>query len=198
MDYDVDGVILAAGFSSRTGVFKMGLKLREKTLIERTIDAMKGLCSRLIVVSGYKREQIIKLTKGQPGVEVVFNPHYSAGMFTSVKEGIKHVKSGWFFLIPGDYPLVTKAIYQKLLDTRARFVGEHIFIPVVNGRKGHPILVKSELTPELLEEPENSNLRKFINRKGYAPVQVDDDSILVDIDTMEDYQRVKKKLEQDE
>jgi molybdenum cofactor cytidylyltransferase len=127
-------------------------------------------------------------------VEVVFNPRYTEGMFTSVQEGVKHVKSQWFFLTPGDYPLLTKEIYQKLLDARSGS-SQCVFIPVFKGRKGHPILVKSDLVKDLLKEPDDSNLRKFIDRKGFEPVEVDDDGILVDIDTMEDYLRIKTKLE---
>jgi molybdenum cofactor cytidylyltransferase len=192
MNTHIDGIILAAGFSSRTGVFKMGLQLGEKKLIQRVIDEIKELCSRVIVVAGYKKEQIIEFTKGYANVEVVFNPRYSKGMFTSVQEGVKHVKSPWFFLTPGDYPLITTAIYQKLLEARGE--SDHcVFIPVFRGRKGHPILVKSELVKELLAEPGDSNLRKFINRKGFKAVEIDDDAILLDIDTMEDYQRAKEK-----
>ena len=192
MNTKIDGIILAAGFSSRTGVFKMGLPLGEKKLLQQVIDEMKELCSRVIVVAGYKKEKIIRLTQGYSNLEVVFNPNYKKGMFTSVKEGVKHVKSQWFFLTPGDYPLLSKAIYQKLLDARGES-GPCVFIPVCNGGKGHPILVKSDLVKELLEEPDDSNLRKFINRKGFAPVEVDDDAILLDIDTMADYQRAKEK-----
>jgi len=192
MDIHIDGIILAAGFSSRTGAFKMELQLGEKTLIQHVIDEMKDLCSRVIVVAGYKKERIIELTKGYANLEVVFNPRYPEGMFTSVKEGVKHVKSSWFFLTPGDYPLITKSIYQKLVEARGES-DQDIFIPVFNGRKGHPILVKSDLVKELLEEPDDSNLRKFIHRKGFTSVEADDDAILVDIDTMEDYHRAKQK-----
>jgi molybdenum cofactor cytidylyltransferase len=194
MDTHVDGIILAAGFSSRTGEFKMGLQLGRKTLIQRTCDVMGHLCSRVIVVAGYKKERIIEFTKEYANVEVVFNPRYTEGMFTSVQEGVKHVKSQWFFLTPGDYPLLTKEIYQKLLDARSGS-SQCVFIPVFKGRKGHPILVKSDLVKDLLKEPDDSNLRKFIDRKGFEPVEVDDDGILVDIDTMEDYLRIKTKLE---
>lgn len=192
MNTNVDGIILAAGFSSRTGVFKMGLQWGEKKLIQQVIGEMKELCWRVILVAGYKKEKITELTKRYSNLEVVFNPRYSKGMFTSVKEGVKHVKSPWFFLTPGDCPLITKAIYQKLLDARDESC-QCIFIPVFNGRKGHPILVKSDLQKELLEEPDDSNLRKFINRKGFKAVEVDDDAILLDIDTMEDYQRAKER-----
>jgi molybdenum cofactor cytidylyltransferase len=192
MKTNIDGIILAAGFSTRTGAFKMELQWGEKTLIQQVIDEMKELCSRVIVVAGYKKERIIELTKGYTNLEVVFNPRYTEGMFTSVKEGVKHIKSPWFFLTPGDYPLITKSIYQKLLEARCES-DQCVFIPVFNGRKGHPILIKSELIKELLAEPDDSNLRKFINRKGFTLVELDDDAILVDIDTMEDYQSAKEK-----
>jgi molybdenum cofactor cytidylyltransferase len=192
MNTNIDGIILAAGFSSRTGAFKMELQWGEKKMIQHVIDEMKALCSRVIVVAGYKKERIIELTKEYVNLEVVFNPRYTEGMFTSVKEGVKHIKSPWFFLTPGDYPLITKSIYQKLLEARCES-DQCVFIPVFNGRKGHPILVKSDLVKELLVEPEDSNLRKFIHRKGFTPVEVDEDAILVDIDTMEDYQRAKEK-----
>jgi molybdenum cofactor cytidylyltransferase len=68
MDTDVDGLILAAGFSSRTGTFKMDLQWGEKKLVQRVIDEMKELCSRVIVVAGYKKERIIELTKGYPNL----------------------------------------------------------------------------------------------------------------------------------
>jgi molybdenum cofactor cytidylyltransferase len=192
MDTHIDGIILAAGFSTRAGAFKMELQWGEKKMIQHVIDEMKELCSRVIVVAGYKKERIIELTKGYANLEIVFNPRYTEGMFTSVKEGVKHIKSPWFFLTPGDYPLITKSIYQKLLAAGGES-DQCVFIPVFNGRKGHPILIKSDLAKELLAEPDDSNLGKFINRKGFTPVQVDDEAILVDIDTMEDYQRAKEK-----
>ncbi|NIM16295.1 MAG: NTP transferase domain-containing protein [Candidatus Aminicenantes bacterium] len=186
---DIEGVILAAGFSSRTGMFKMELLLNEKTLIEHTIDSMVDFCSRVIVVGGHKIERIIEITKKYANVQVVLNPHYRTGMFSSAREGVRHVKAKWFFFTPGDYPLVKRTTYQKLLDARSMSPSEKIFIPVYQGRKGHPILIKGSLVKELLKEPKDSNLRKFINRKGFTPVEVNDDGILVDIDTLEDYEK---------
>jgi molybdenum cofactor cytidylyltransferase len=190
-DADLEGVILAAGFSSRTGVFKMGLPLAGKTLIEHTIQRMIDFCSRVIVVGGHNSERITGITKTYANVQVVLNPYYRTGMFSSVKEGVRHVKAKWFFFTPGDYPLVKKTTYQSLLAACRAYPGETIFIPVCRGRKGHPILMKGFLVKELLREPDDSNLREFIGRNGFTPVEVDDDGILVDIDTLEDYERAK-------
>ena len=182
---NIEGVVLAAGFSRRTGVLKMGLLLEGKTLIEKSIEGMYDICSRIIVVGGYKIEKITEIMKGYPKIEVFFNRNYTKGMFSSVKEGVRHVKSEKFFLLPGDYPLISQKTYKKMLDIEGEIV-----IPVNNGRKGHPVLMKSSLIEELQKEPINSTLKDFINRKGYTPVDVEDNGILVDIDSMEDYREV--------
>ena len=82
MGIKIEGVILAAGFSSRAGTFKMELPFGEKTLIERAIDGMIDTCSRIIVVGGHKIERIREITKKYPTVQVVFNRHYEKGMFS--------------------------------------------------------------------------------------------------------------------
>jgi len=47
MGIKIEGVILSAGFSSRTKTFQNGAPLSEnKTLIERAIEGMIDTCSR--------------------------------------------------------------------------------------------------------------------------------------------------------
>ncbi len=184
----VEGVILAAGFSSRAGSFKMGWLLDGKPLIHHTIDGMMDFCSRVIVVGGHKIETLTGLTQDYPKVRVVLNKDYTSGMFSSVKEGIKHLQGDKFFLIPGDCPLVKKDVYRLLLQSRGDIV-----IPTFRGRKGHPLLIKTFLTQEILREPEASNLRDFTRRKGFETVEVEDKGILVDIDTEADYENARKR-----
>jgi len=49
----IDGIVLAAGLSSRMGKYKMSLKMGNKTVIESCIESMYDLCSTIIVVGGY-------------------------------------------------------------------------------------------------------------------------------------------------
>lgn len=183
----VEGIILAAGFSSRAGSFKMGWLLDGKPLIRHTIDGMIDFCSRIFVVGGHKIETLTGLIQDYPEVRVVFNKDYSSGMFSSVKEGIKHLRGDKFFLIPGDYPIVTRDVYRILLQSRG-----DIIIPTFQGRKGHPVLIKTTLAEEILREPEESNLRDFIRRKGFETIEVEDEGILLDIDTEADYEKARK------
>jgi len=179
---DIEGIVLAAGFSSRMKKFKMEMLLDGKTLIERSVESLDKVCSRIIVVAGYKIERIREILKDYENVEVVFNKEFEKGMFSSFKIGISQIKTEKFFLLPGDIPFVGQDVFKKLLSQKG-----DIIIPVLKGRKGHPVLINSSLIDEILEEPEDSNLKLFINKKGFTTVAVQDKAILFDIDTEEDY-----------
>jgi len=184
---DVEGVILAGGFSQRAGTFKPGLLLKEKKILHWVIDTMEEFCSRIIIVGGYQLERIEKMTEGYPDVRVVFNPLYPSGMFGSVKEGVKHTAAPWLFITPGDVPLVQEFTYRALLDAQTREPDQLVFIPVYRGKKGHPILLSHNIIPQILEEPSDSTLKHVLRRNPYSAVEVNDEGISIDIDTMEDF-----------
>lgn len=187
---NIEGVVLAGGFSSRAGAFKMAWDIGGKSVIERCIEGMIDYCSRIIVVGGYRNEKIEELLSAYPKIETIFNQRYAEGMFTSVKAGVGHIRGERFFLTPGDYPLINPAVCQRLLD-----VDDQIVIPTFGGRKGHPILMTAHLAQELNQADDRSNLRSFINHHGYRTVEVDNEGILFDIDTPEDYRQVIGRLQ---
>jgi len=185
----VDGVILAAGYSSRANAFKMELKIDEKAILLRCIESLYDECNKIIVVSGYKHEKIEKLVQNYSKVKVVYNEDFHKGMFSSVKKGIQNVTAERFLLTPGDYPLISKYIVKKLLKEE-----NEIVIPSFNKKGGHPILLKSNLIKEILIEPEDSNLKIYLNKKQRSYLDIDDEGILLDVDTMEDYNFVKSMI----
>lgn len=181
----IEGIILAAGFSSRANAFKMALDFNGKTVIENTVSNMKKYCSKIYVVGGYKIEIIEDILKTYSDVEVVFNENYIEGMFSSVKRGIECLKGDRFFFTPGDYPFIKAETYKALLDTEG-----DIIIPVCDGRKGHPVLIDTLIGKELLKSDKFHNLKEYIDSKGFIPVEVKDKGILKDLDTMEDYKEL--------
>ncbi len=187
---NVEGVVLAAGYSSRAGAFKPELDLGGKTVIERCVDGLAAVCSRVVVVGGFRIERIRAILEGYPGVEVVYNRDYATGMFSSVKAGTLQVRAERFFVTPGDYPLINPAVCRELLA-----VDGAIVIPAWGGRKGHPVLMAGSLATALVQADASDNLRDFIHRKGFQTLEVDDEGILLDIDTPEDYQRILKRFE---
>lgn len=184
-----EGVILAAGFSTRAGKNKLTLDLYGKTVIERCISGMYDLCSKITVVGGHRIEDIKDILDEYSKVELIYNTNYSDGMFSSVKKGLNNVTGERFFFIPGDYSAIDKKVYEKMLE-----VDEDIVIPLYNERRGHPLLMKKTLIDDLLNDTNCKNLRDFINKKGFIDININDPGILMDIDTIEDYKKILSYL----
>ncbi|HEX9250649.1 MAG TPA: NTP transferase domain-containing protein, partial [Ignavibacteriaceae bacterium] len=106
----VNGVIVAAGLSSRMGEFKPLLKLTEKTMIEHSIDSMFNAgVNQVIVVLGYRALEVEVLLRNKYDCSrLVFthNLRYAeTDMLESVKIGICALDTcDAFYLLPGDMP----------------------------------------------------------------------------------------------
>lgn len=185
-----EGIILAAGLSHRSGDFKLLRMLNGRTVLECSIAGMAAVCERIVVVGGFQAERLKPLLAKYPGVELVFNPDYAAGMFTSVKTGVRNVLSDSFFILPGDIPLVPEAVYRLL----AAAPGD-IAVPAYRGRRGHPVHIRSRLIPFILAWPDGSTLAAFIRHRTFATVAVAAEEILLDLDTAADYQRLIRRRE---
>lgn len=181
----IEGIILAAGFSQRAQSYKMTLKLGEKTILGNCIESMYNICSKIFVVGGYKIQNLIPTVELYSKVDLVLNPRYEDGMYSSIKEGIKYIKAKRFFLIPGDYPVINRDVYQTMAN-----IDDDIVIPTYNNNKGHPVLMKSHLIDEINKNSISSNLREFISSKNFTTIEVQDKGILLDIDTIEDYHNI--------
>lgn len=183
----IEGIVLAGGLSSRAGTNKLLLDINGKTVIEKSILGMYDICSRIIVVGGYRIDEIKDILYKYPKVELIYNPDYLNGMFSSVKKGLINVKEKRFFLIPGDYPLVDKRTYKYMLN-----IDKDIVIPVYNKKRGHPLLMKSYLINEIISNNTFKTLRDFLSIKEITFIDVDDFGILMDIDTMDDYNSISQ------
>ena len=88
----VSAILLAAGRASRMGKLKQLMPLGESTILEQTLDnLLASKVSEVIVVLGYKAEEITRRLSGRPA-KVVVNPLYRKGIGTSIAAGLKFVE----------------------------------------------------------------------------------------------------------
>jgi molybdenum cofactor cytidylyltransferase len=179
----LEGIVLAAGLSTRTGKFKLIQPLGDKKLIEWSISTISSICKRTIVVGGYNYQHLKEVLEKYPDITLVYNKNYKDGMFSSVKCGVRQVNAERFFILPGDQPFVRQDTYLKLLSFE-----KEIVIPRYKGKKGHPVLINGSLAPEILAMPDDSSLRDFIYKKNSLCVDVDDPGVLIDVDNFTDLQ----------
>ena len=188
-DATVEAVILAAGLSTRAGRWKMALPLGDRSVLQRCVESMYDAVRRIWVVTGWLADRVAALLQTYPKTELVPNPNYRQGMFSSVQAGLARVQARRAFLTPGDYALISPAVYGQMLQVQAEIV-----IPTHDGRKGHPVLMSQAAIAEILALPGDAILRDYIRNKGFATVEVEDEGILLDVDTPQDYAALQARL----
>jgi molybdenum cofactor cytidylyltransferase len=182
----VSAILLAAGRASRMGKLKQLMPLGDSTILEQTLDSLLGSkLSDIVVVLGYKAEEIMKRISGRP-VKIVVNPLYRKGMGTSIAAGLKFVDSQAeaVMLVLGDQPYVDSATIDRLIDA---FTGSKkgIAIPTYKGQRGHPLIFDRKYEEPLSRLKGDIGGREIIrqNPEDILEVPVDSEGILIDIDT---------------
>jgi molybdenum cofactor cytidylyltransferase len=179
-----EGVIIAAGQSDRMSPYlKLLLPLNGQSILRQSIFSMLPFVSRVFVVTGHRNKDITEHIQDIERVEIIYNPNYRKGMFSSVITGVSQVKEEHAFLLPADCPFVSTEVYLKMSQCK-----EDIVIPSYNNQQGHPVRLSKSVIQRLIREPEDSSLRSFIQQHSHRLIDVESPEILMDIDTFEDYQ----------
>ena len=175
-------VIMASGLGKRFGSNKLMADFRGAPMIQRVLDATKGLFSQRVVVT--RHEAVADLCREQ-GIAVVFHdlPHRS----DTVRLGLEAMADldGCMFL-PGDQPLLRRETVEMLLE-KWKEAQDMIVRPIYEDSEGSPVLFPRWAFPELMELPEGKGGGVVIKKHPQAVcrVSVADPFELADADTPE-------------
>lgn len=188
-------IIISAGYSSRMKGFKPLLKFGEYTAVENVVNTFKASgINNIIVVVGHRANEIIETLKNSE-VKCVKNENYSEGMFSSIVTGVKALDSeiNGFFMLPVDIPLV-KSHTIRSLKNKYLECDKGIIYPSFNGELGHPPLISCKYNKVIINSNEEGGLKSILERykEDSTDVPVFDQSILMDMDTKEDYEKLKE------
>jgi molybdenum cofactor cytidylyltransferase len=169
------------------GDWKPLLPFRGRSLVEVVVETALRVCTRVILVTGYRAEELSRLFSAAGRVRIVHNSSWEAGMFASQQKGIAAVSTGKFFITPADMPLIGADAYEALLAAPPA----DVVFPVFDGRRGHPVLFTRRVgEAALLEDPSTGRMRDVAGRFACREVPWTDDTVLRDIDTQEDYREI--------
>lgn len=202
MNSTISAVILAAGSSSRMGEPKQILGLGQSTILEHVIQlALKEDFAEVITVIGNEAQLIQDTIRIEdPRFKWVINEEYLAGQSTSLKAGIGGTSElhGHVMVFLGDTPFITSDTIQKVLQrAENKFLnGRESFVirPTHQGVAGHPVFfgnVDKSVFAQLQGDTGAKPL--FARFDEYVQVEVEDDGILFDVDTKEQYTDAKKR-----
>jgi len=180
------GLIIAGGFSSRADGYKMCFDFFGETMLERAIKSMEEFCDKIIVVGGYRNKDIEFIVSKFSKAQLVVNELYEEGMYSSVMKGFEELECDRFFFMPGDYPNISRTTFINLLKAEGNVV-----VPSYKMKAGHPVLIDGALISNKENYIAHQSLKSFLKSIGVTYVSVKDPGILMDVDTYEDYERVR-------
>ena len=211
----ISAIILAAGQSTRMGTEnKLLLPFRGATLIEHMVDVVTASdAGETLVVLGHEAERVRPLLGGKP-VRLVNNPDYEQGMGSSLDAGLRQASPGadGAMICLTDLPLLESGDLNRLIAAFValepgagaageknivgkkiagkNIVGKKIVVPVFRGERGNPVLFSMAYREEVLSSRGPvAGCRGIVKRypEAVLKVEMDNDHILRDIDTPDDY-----------
>ncbi|MES2109014.1 MAG: nucleotidyltransferase family protein [Bacteroidota bacterium] len=185
-------IILAAGSSSRLGKPKQNLIFNGQTLLQRAIQtALKVNCGPVITVLGGNAD-LIKPTLENFKVDIIFNADWQQGMSSSIRGGIQHLHENHpettsAILMLCDQPFVDEVVLQKLIPANK---SRAIVASGYNETIGSPAFFDRFYFDELLSLKGNEGAKHLLLKYREKVVTVPFDLGSVDIDTIEDFQKL--------
>ncbi len=190
-------IVLAAGRSSRMGRSKIVLPWGDTTVIGKILASFlaAGLTDIVVVTGGY-RELVEKESSHFP-VKTAFNRDFENGeMADSVKTGLRALGADCeaVFIALGDQPAISSTDVKAMVK-EVQLHPEALLIPSYSMRRGHPWLIPQKYFSELDQIQPPQTLRDFIqsHESDIRYYLVKESDILSDLDTPEDYQKLKPK-----
>ena len=193
-------LVLAGGASSRMGTPKALLTAPDgRSFVARVVSTLAAAgVTEIVVVTGVEHEAIVSMVElERPPIAPRFvrNPDPSRGQLSSLWVGLDAVEAaetGGILTTLVDVPMIlpgtVAAVVARWMDTRAPIVR-----PIFEGRRGHPVIFDRSVFGELKAAPLDAGARVVV-RAHWADsvdVPVDDPGCVVDVDTPDDYRRLR-------
>lgn len=197
----ISGIVIASGEGKRIGRIKQLLPWKNSTILGNIIDTLKDTdLDKIYIVLGHEKEEILENIKPHltEKFEVIFNENYKKGMLTSIQEAVKKIPDDYsgFIIFLGDQPFIKKETVDKSIE-RIKAKDYPIIVSCYKGERGHPTFISLEFKEKILSlDPEKGALRDIIydarNKNLVFDFETDDEDVIKDIDTYEDYIREKE------
>ncbi len=194
-DADVAGLVLAAGRSERMGAAKAALDAGGVPFAARMVRMLASAgCAPVLVVLREAAGEAARAATAEGGV-VVVNREGRGGQIGSLRAGLARLRESReppsaVVFSPVDNPAVAAATVRTLMKAWRRS-GAAVVVPRRGAKRGHPVLADMRIAGEFFEEGLAEGARGVIRRDPgrVLEVGVDDDAVLDDIDTPDEYRR---------
>jgi molybdenum cofactor cytidylyltransferase len=186
----IGALLLAAGQSRRMGSSnKLLAEIEGVPMVTRVARRLLASRARPIIAVLGSRADEIDAALGRLPVERVRNPDFADGLSTSLKRGLAALPEDLdgVLICLGDMPMISGRHLDRLADAFNPLEGRAIIVPTRDGKRGNPVLWATRFFAEMGQISGDVGARHLIGEHAelVAEVEMDDDAVLVDIDTPE-------------
>lgn len=190
---NVTAIILAAGLARRMNGDKLHLKLHGKEIIDTVLSTVAAVDFKETIV--VTNDPVITSRTSLLNLTPVPNLAAPAGQSTSIIKGILasgNDTSGYLFIM-GDQPLLSKDTLEVILKAFEESPTS-IILPMYGEKSGSPVLFPSTLKNELLSLQGDFGGKVVIKNHPelIKKVAISSPQELLDVDTKEDYEAIKR------
>jgi molybdenum cofactor cytidylyltransferase len=194
----IGALLLAAGQSRRMGgPNKLLAEIDGVPMVIRVAQRLLASRARPIIAVLGNQADAVDTALGKLPVERVHNPEFASGLSTSLKCGIAALPSDLDGVIVclGDMPLVSGRHLDRLIAAFNPLEGRAIIVPTRRNKRGNPVLWSKRFFSEMAEIAGDVGAKHLIGEHAelVAEVEMDDDAVLVDIDTPEALDALRQK-----
>lgn len=189
-------IILAAGNSSRLGTPKQLLKFRNKTLLQHAVDEALALNAKdIVVVTGANHDNIFSSLSNK-NIHSVYNENWQQGMASSMQAGLLallaiHPDLSSVIILLCDQPYVSTQLLKDMIKQKEDTC-KGIVACSYGETVGVPALFSNQYFDTLLSLRGSEGAKKIIMASKDDVAFVSFPLGSVDIDTIEDYQKLIK------
>ena len=181
-------VVVAAGHKSSVSSFSPMLPIGDSTVIRRIIITLKrsGI-DPVVVVTGKQGDEVEKHIVGLRVICLRNQNYGNTQMYNSICLGLNYIEDlcDRVFILPAKFPMFLPETIKRMMDMDAQVV-----CPVFEGRRGHPVLVSSDIIGKLLNYKGEKGLRGALRQVDVDrcawEVEVEDQGIILAVETDED------------
>lgn len=205
----IAGIVLAAGESARFGQPKQLLDWHGQPFVRVVAqNALDAGLSPVVIVTGANAEKVGAAVMDMD-VKVVRNDEWKSGQASSIKAGVlslppqslgatspktfgagtgREAVGGAVFLL-ADQPQITSSVIRGLVEKHAEGLYP-IVAPMVLDRRANPVLFDRDTFSDLTTLEGDVGGRAIFHKHQVEYLPWHDDSLLLDVDTPEHYQRL--------
>lgn len=191
----VFAIVPAAGESRRMGQAKLLLPWKEHTVIDSVLEAWTASNVESTLVVTRSDDAPLQQACERWPVKLLSSDPDPCDMKESIQVALRYASDNlsptnedYWMVAPADLPTLNSVLINRIVALR----NDHdVVAPRFGDRQGHPVLLSWRLSGAMLQLPDDAGLDALLAEQTIHFVDFDAGDRLVDIDTPEEYDRLR-------